>query len=296
LQDRRTDARWTPGARLDFARAAIDALGELHQPGPGSDAAPTLHRQITPRSLRVRHNNQPLFTELNLTRLGDAVTLAPAATDFGELAEYYAPEVRQGGLAIADPRSDVFSLCASLRVLFDGEDAVSRAADAALAAGCAAAPEQRAPLADIAKALAGVGSMDAAEPTVTNSLPAAELWDEDTVVPFQQSRFKVIGRLGGGGVGQTLKVVELDTDSEECFGTYVAKLVNDADDAKAVIRGYRLARAQTDHPNLLYRVRVEARDGRQVLLREPLCGEDVVMSKSRRNETRQCKPSSSKPT
>ncbi len=250
LQDRRDDPQWTPGARLDFARAAIDALAELHQPEPGSDAAPTLHRQITPRSLRVRHNNQPLFTELNLSRLGDAVTLAPAATDFGELAEYYAPEVRQGGLAVADPRSDVFSLCASLRVLFDGEDAVSRAADAALAAGCAAAPEQRVPLADIAKALAAVGSMDAAEPTVTNSLPAAEFWDEDTVVPFQQSQFKVIGRLGGGGVGQTFKVVELDTDSEERFGTYVAKLINHEDDARAVIRAYRLARAQTDHPNL----------------------------------------------
>ena len=250
LEDRRNDAGWSPGARLDFARAAAAALAELHQPESGSDAAPTLHRQITPRSLRVRHNNQPLFTELNLTRLGDAATLAPAAADFGELADYYAPEVRQGGLAIADPRSDVFSLCATLRTLFDGDDAVSRQADAALAKGCVAAPGHRATLSNITAALADVGDADAAETTEPDRLPAAEFWDEDTVVPFQQSRYKVIGRLGGGGVGQTFKVVELDTDSEERFGTYVAKLVNDQADGSTVIRAYKLARAQTAHPNL----------------------------------------------
>ncbi|WP_322789082.1 NERD domain-containing protein kinase family protein [Thiohalocapsa halophila] len=250
LQDRREDLQWTRAARVALARAAVDALAELHQPGPDSDAAPTLHRQITPRSLRVRHNNRPLFTELSLTRLGDAVTLAPAASDFGELADYYAPEVRSGGLAVAAPRADVFSLCASLRVLFDGDDAVSRAADAALAAGCAEAPEQRASLADIAAALSDLGDTDAGEVADIGALPAAAFWDEDTVVPFQQSRYKIIGRLGGGGVGQTFKVVELDTDTEERFGTYVAKLVNDAADGRTVIRAYKLARAHTTHPNL----------------------------------------------
>ena len=100
LTDRRTDNAWSPDARLDYARAAVAALRELHHPQDGADAQPTLHRQITPRSLRVRHNNRPLFTELNLTRLGDAVTLAPATTDFGDLAPFYAPRCAKAVLRL----------------------------------------------------------------------------------------------------------------------------------------------------------------------------------------------------
>jgi serine/threonine protein kinase len=250
LRERRKDPQWTPAARLGFAASAIAALKELHQPSDDAAAGPTLHRQITPRSLRVRHNNDPLFTELNLTRLGDAVTLAPTGMDFGDLAEFYAPEVRRGGLAVADPRSDVFSLCASLRLLFDADDPLSRRADAALAAGCAAPPEQRASLDALAASLAALADAGAAPQTDEEALPAAEFWDEDTVVPFQQSRYKILGRLGGGGVGQTFKVVELDADSDERFGTYVAKLIDHEADGRTVIRAYRLARAYTAHPNL----------------------------------------------
>lgn len=222
----------------------------MHQPADGPEQRPTLHRQITPRSLRVRHNNRPLFTELNLTRLGDATTVAAAATDFGELADYYAPEVRRAGLAIADTRSDTFGLCTSLRVTLDGDDPLSQAADAVLEAGCEEVPETRASLQDISARLAEIGDGATADGTAESPLPGAEFWDEDTIVPFQQSRYKVISRLGGGGVGQTFKVVELDTDSDERFGTYVAKLVRDEAVGKTAIRAYKLARAYTTHPNL----------------------------------------------
>lgn len=250
LAERGADGDWEIPSRLDYARACVDALRELHRPQDAADALPTLHRQITPRSLRVRHNNRPLLTELNLTRLGDAVTLAPATTDFGDLAPFYAPEVREGGLAVADTRSDVYSLCRTLRLLFEEDDPLSRAIDVVLATGCAAAPAERISLEDIAEGLARVSTPSAPEPKNADVLPAAEFWDEDTVVPFQQSRYKVINRLGGGGVGQTFKVVELDTDSDERFGTYVAKLIRDEEDGKTVIRAYKLARAYTTHPNL----------------------------------------------
>ncbi len=250
LVERRTDADWTPLLRLDYARAAVAALAELHQPTDGPEQQPTLHRQITPRSLRVRHNNRPLFTELNLTRLGDATTVAAAAKDFGELAAYYAPEVRQGGLAIADTRSDTFGLCTSLRLVLDGDDPLSKAADSALKTGCEDAPEARGSLQDVGTRLAEIGDDATTDSVAGSSLPGAEFWDEDTIVPFQQSRYKVISRLGGGGVGQTFKVVELDTDSDERFGTYVAKLVRDEAVGKTAIRAYKLARAYTTHPNL----------------------------------------------
>lgn len=250
LTDRLTDTAWTPDARLDYARAAVAALRELHHPQDAVDAKPTLHRQITPRSLRVRHNNRPLLTELNLTRLGDAVTVAPATTDFGALAPFYAPEVRKGGLAVADTRSDLYSLCSTLRLLFADDDPLSRAADAVLGLGCAPDPAARASLDDIAEGLSAVGVPSAAGPKAADDLPAAAFWDEDTVVPFQQSSYKVISRLGCGGVGQTFKVVELDKDSDERFGTYVAKLIRDQEDGKTVIRAYKLARAYTTHPNL----------------------------------------------
>ncbi|MCG6941617.1 MAG: hypothetical protein LJE69_10245 [Thiohalocapsa sp.] len=114
------------------------------------------------------------------------------------------------------------------------------------------APDQRVSLEQLAASLAAIGDADAAEQVsaASASLPAAEFWDEDTVVPFQDSRFKILGRLGGGGVGQTFKVVEIETDSDERFGTYVAKLINDEADGKTVIRAYKLARAYTTHPNL----------------------------------------------
>lgn len=67
-------------------------------------------------------------------------------------------------------------------------------------------------------------------------LPAAAWWDEDTVVSFAEARYKVLGRLGAGGVGQTFKVVELGAEHEECFGTCDVKVVDNATDGQAASR------------------------------------------------------------
>ena len=249
LTERQADPGWDPPARLAYARAAVVALQEFHRP-QDPQVGPALHRQLTPRSLRVRHNNQPLFTELNLTRLQDAVTVAPTRLDCGELAHFFAPEVRAGGLGVADTRSDTFGLCASLLLLFDGTDPLSRGIAPVLEAGCAPAPADRSTLDAVAARLAALAAAPEAHTDLAPSLPPAEYWDEDTVVPFQQSRYKILGRLRQGGVGQTFKVVELDQGSDERFGTYVAKLVRHAEDGKAAIHAYRLARAYTTHPHL----------------------------------------------
>ena len=250
LAERATDPGWDLLARLDYARAACEALQEFHRPHD-PQVGPTLHRQLTPRSLRVRHNNQPLFTELDLTRLHDASTVAPVRHDFGNLAPFYAPEVREGGLAVADTRSDTFGLCASLVTLFDAADPQAAEVRSILSPGCAADPRERPTLDVLAKHLAAIATVrEAPAEDVQPGLPPAQFWDEDTVVPFQQSRYKVLSRLGQGGIGQTFKVVELDQHSDERFGTYVAKLVRHAEDGKAAIHAYKLARAHTTHPHL----------------------------------------------
>ncbi len=81
-------------------------------------------------------------------------------------------------------------------------------------------------------------------------MPVPDYWDEDTVVPFQNSRYKIISRLGQGGIGQTFKVVELDVHSDERFGAYVAKVVRHREDGDTALRAYRQVRAHTTHPNL----------------------------------------------
>ena len=246
LADRSLDEAWTLDERLFFARAALLALDELHHP-PEDSLPPIVHRHITPQTLRVRHNGQPLFTDFSLARLADALTIsAHAAPPEGD-TEFFAPEVIQGGLAAADSRSDAYALCKSLATIFSEVEPKAREALEFLQGGCAQNPEDRDKLTDLAAVLERHTGPAALRPP---PLPKADFWDEETVVPFQSARYKIVGRLGRGGIGQTFKVVEVDAKSDELYGTYVAKLIYHEADATAALRAYRKARAYTTHRNL----------------------------------------------
>lgn len=245
LMDRKQDGSWETNARISYCRAAIAVLARFHQPDePGLTSI--IHRRITPETLRVRHNGQPLFTDFALTRLQDAQSICTADVDLATLKPFIAPEVQSGGLAVADTRSDVFSLCASLLPLFEGDDSLTSQVRGVLELGCARNSEERASLEELDELLLGIGSPKPLE----HQLPAPDYWDEDTIVPFQHSRYKIVGRLGQGGVGQTFKVVELDAHSDEKFGTYVAKVVRHEEDGVTALRAYRKVRAYTTHPHL----------------------------------------------
>lgn len=251
LAERRNDSGWDLAARLAYAQAAIDALRQFHEPPQDSTLTPIVHRRLSPASLRIRHNGAPLFTDFNLTRLQDAETISPAEFDFGDLLPFVAEEVRQGGLAAADARSDIAALCASLLTLFEPGADLADQIRGILDLGRATNPADRPSLEDLGQALAGLTSVaPTTEPVKSPELPPAEYWDEDTLVDFQQSRYKIVSRLGRGGIGQTFKVVEIDAHSDEKFGTYVAKLVRNPDDGEAAIRAYKRVRAYTTHPNL----------------------------------------------
>jgi len=245
LLERGTDAAWKLDSRLCYAREALLALAGFHK--PDDQQPPIVHRHITPRTLRVRHNGRPLFTDFSLARIDQALTISLAPKDFGEDAPYVAPEVRQGGLAAADSRSDAYALCKSLMTLFPGDHSRARDARGFLEQGCTVNPEDRESLSEIASVLE--------RNTVPSGgtalqLPDPKYWDEDTVVPFQKACFKVVGRLGGGGIGETFKVVEVDKTSDERYGTYVAKIIRHEADALVALRAYRKARAYTVHPHL----------------------------------------------
>lgn len=245
LNDRQLDATWDINARISYCQTAIAALALFHQPDePGF--TPIIHRRITPDTLRVRHNGLPLFTDFALTRLQDAQTICTTEIDLGGLAPFLAPEVQSGGFSCADTRSDVFALCASLLPLFGGDEPLAMQVREILDQGCSFNPEGRASMSELSALLSNLASSKPA----THALPIPDYWDEDTIVPFQNSRYKIVGRLGQGGVGQTFKVVELDVHSDEKFGTYVAKVVRHEVDGVSALKAYRKVRAYTTHPHL----------------------------------------------
>ena len=242
VEKRASDPSWDAPARLAFARAALGALGELH--GEAVDDAPILHRNLTPRTVLVRHDNTPIFTGFELSRIPSERSVASAGPPSGEWAPSTAPEVRAQGLHATDARSDRYALCASLRVLFeDRGDETSRQTLDVLASGMADDPAQRSePSVLDARLSALLGESPPAPPP-----PPARFWTEDQIVPFRGGHYRVVERLGSGGVGMTFKVVQLDRTRKEELGTYVAKVCHDEEAGRRAVSAYRLARSHLQH-------------------------------------------------
>ena len=239
---RAADQSWDAPARLAFARAALGALGELH--GETVDGAPILHRGLTPGTVLVRHDNTPIFTGFELSRIPSEHSVGSVGPPSGEWPPSTAPEVRAQGLHAADPRSDRYALCASLRVLFeDRDDETSRQALDVLASGMADDPAQRSEPSVLDARLSGLlGESPPAPPP-----PPARFWTEDQIVPFRGGHYRVVERLGSGGVGTTFKVVQLDRARREELGTFVAKVCHDEEVGRRAVNAYRLARSHLQH-------------------------------------------------
>lgn len=120
IEKRATDALWDTKARLNFARGAVRALADLHR--SGVDGEPMVHRNLTPSTILVKDDNSPILTGFEYADIPEDFSVA--SPDPGkEWGAEVAPEVRAWGRGTVDHRSDVYSLCASLTVLFrDRED------------------------------------------------------------------------------------------------------------------------------------------------------------------------------
>ena len=95
VRERNDDDTWDATARLAFARQAIKALMELHQTGEAEE--PMLHRNLTPSTILVRHDNTPILTGFEYTRIPDDVTVAVSTGAEDEWDPAVAPEISHAG-------------------------------------------------------------------------------------------------------------------------------------------------------------------------------------------------------
>lgn len=237
LGQRTTDATWTTTRRIEFARATMRALSDLHQSGP--DGEPIVHRQLSPDVILVKYDNSPILTGFDRSKIPSDISVASSALPPHVDHSLLAPEVLAQGLAAADCRSDVYSLCASLACLFEKrDDQDSILVLETLAAGMIESSAERRNLADLdAELSALLGDAAASAPP-----PPARFWTEDQIISFHDRKYRIVNRLGSGGIGTTYKVVEVDARSGEEFGTYVAKVAHNDEAGARVVKAYRMAR------------------------------------------------------
>lgn len=267
VEERAADGTWDAKARLAFARQAVEALRELHGAGEGEE--PMLHRNLTAGTILVRHDNRPILTGFQYARIPADVTVAVSGSAEDEWDEAVAPEVRQQGLGAADRQSDVYSLCASLAVLFAGREEASMV----LAEGKADDPAERTTLEELSGSLS---SLLGEPPAVV--VPPARFWTEDQEVDFRGRKYRIVSRLGSGGVGTTFKVVQIESATGGDLGAYVAKVVWDEATGQRVLPAYDLARprlADSAGLSTIFETAEEWRDNGFVALMQWVEGEPL---------------------
>ena len=233
----RSDESWGTDARLQYARACVRALTELHTPSTKGERM--LHRNLTPDTVLVDGGNKPILTGFEFARIPSAVTVASVPVNAGAWDGAVSPEVRTSGLGAADYRSDVFSLCASLAEVFKRrDDERSRRALDATARGVATDPEERISLEELDARFSRI----LGDPIPADPPPPADEWTAGQVVSFRGNDYRILERLGSGGIGTAFRVVGINRSTGEESGTYVGKIVRDRKAGRRTIASYALVR------------------------------------------------------
>ena len=245
LYTRAADESWGFTERLEFVRNTIKALSDLHE--AGTSDAPIVHRNLTVNSILVKHDNSPILTGFEFSRIPLDVTVG-SKLPVKDSNSTVAPEVLHGGLHAADHRSDIYSLCACLNVLFEGlDDELSHQTQGVLKSGMNPENQKRSSLKELASSIAEL----AGETVVSAVVPAARYWTEEQVVSFHGRDYRIVARLGTGGIGSAFKVVEVGNSSGEDLGTYVAKVIHEQKAGNQAVSAYSLARSHLGgHPAL----------------------------------------------
>ncbi len=237
LDKRAADVTWATVDRIEFARKAVRALRDLHQPGPADE--PIVHRQLSRRTILVKHDNSPILTGFDRSRIPAEISVASTSLPASADQDTMAPEVRKQGLGVADCRSDVYSLCASLCFLFqDRDDRDSLRTVEVLRRGMTEAPAERCGLKELDGELSALLGESVPQPPA----PPARFWTEDQLIRFRDRDYRIVNRLGSGGIGTAFKVVEVDHATGQELGTYVAKVAHDREAGRRVVKAYSLAR------------------------------------------------------
>lgn len=246
IKERSSDSSWDPLARLAFAHSTVAAVMELHSARAAHEQM--LHRNLTPATILVRYDNSPILTGFERAKISSDASVASVNFVSSEFDNYFAPEVRTLGSAIADQGSDVFSVCASLMLLFEGaRDEISKKASDLLKGGLAEIPSKRPNLDELHAGL----SMQLGQSPPPVEIPPARFWTEDQIVRFREIDYRIVSRLGTGGIGITFKVTQIDGSTKEDLGTFVAKVGHTEESGKRVLRAYSVARSHLGrHPAL----------------------------------------------
>jgi serine/threonine protein kinase len=149
--------------------------------------------------------------------------------------------VQKDGLAFADARSDVYSLCKVLRELF--KETEEEAVRGLLASGMTDDPSTRAAPERIAEELEAL----ARPPCSVSPSISPQRWDEGHIVEWEKERYRVLSLLGEGGAGLTYKLEQLDRFTDEPIGTFVGKVVLNPEIGPAALKAYRKVRSIADH-------------------------------------------------
>ncbi|MGH9931527.1 MAG: NERD domain-containing protein, partial [Pyrinomonadaceae bacterium] len=245
LAERAKDKEWPIAARIQTAKRCVDALMELQRRGPNdANDFTILHRNLTPESIRIRSNGEPLLTQLHCAKLPDVTTLTGTASwNFAGFEEFVAPEVLISGLSACTVASDTYSLCASLSLILKDmdDDPLAERVLQILEMGLMKEPSERCTLETLSSDIEAVPlKMEEPKPV------AIEFWDEDTPLKFQNRHYRIVTRLGAGSIGTTFKVMEIDpATGSELSGPYVAKAITNDQVGEAATLAYAKVRAQT---------------------------------------------------
>lgn len=114
-----------PHARIRFAIECVLSLKRMHSEiERGDKGGAIFHRGITPKSVLVTYDGHPIFNRFQWAKLTEAETIASGSLALHIAARFTPPEVAAQGLGNADGRSDIYSLCESLKVAFAEDDQV----------------------------------------------------------------------------------------------------------------------------------------------------------------------------
>ena len=82
IEERASDTTWETTARLAFARSTVRALEELHEAGAGHE--PMVHRNLTPKTILVKHDNSPILTGFDRTKIPSDISVASSGVADGD--------------------------------------------------------------------------------------------------------------------------------------------------------------------------------------------------------------------